>query len=131
MRRRDFIIVVISGAAALWPSMARAQTSQHRKVASGDIVSGQVPDGQIVETEGYLWVSGTGVFLNVAATSDQPPLFVDVVGVPLDMLAKVKAACLAERPSPTAGCQAVVRGRVGNRGNRNVRGIFATYIAPQ
>ncbi len=88
-------------------------------------------DGPVLETEGYLWVSGTGVFLNVAATSDQPPLFVDVVGVPLDMLAKVKAACLAERPSSTAGCQAVVRGRGGNRGNRNVRGIFATYIAPQ
>jgi hypothetical protein len=78
-----------------------------------------------------LWVSGTGVFLNVDATSSTPPLFVDVVGVPLDMLAKVKTACLSEKPSPTAGCRAVVRGRVGNRGNRNVRDIFATYTVPQ
>ena len=69
------------------------------------------------------------MFLNVDPISARPPLFVDVSGVPIDMLAKVKTACTTERPrSLSGGCRAVVRGRVGNRGDRNRPGIFATFI---
>jgi hypothetical protein len=81
--------------------------------------------------EGYLWVSSTGVFLNVDPVSVKPPLFVDVGGVPLDMLAKIRTACRAEKPSLSGGCRAVVRGRIGHRGDRNRPGIFATFIAQQ
>ena len=110
-----------------------AQPGEYKKVYSGDILPGYVPEGQLVETDGYLWVTSTGVLLNVDPISARWPLFVDVAGVPPDMLAKVKAACTSERPSLTAGCRAVVRGRVGKRrvGNRDLPGIFATFIVPQ
>lgn len=110
-----------------------AQPSEYEKVYSGDIFPGYVPDGQWIETDGYLWVSSTGVFLNVDPISARPELFVDVAGVPPDMLAKVTTACASERPSLTAGCRAVVRGRVGKRrdGDRDRPGIFAISIAAQ
>ena len=130
MRRREFL-GIFGGAVASWPLITRAQPGEYRKVHSGDIVPGYVPDGQLIETDGYLWVSATGVFLNVDPISARPPLFVDASGVPLEMLAKIRAACTAERPSLSGGCRVVVRGRVGNRGDRNRPGIFATFIAVQ
>ena len=110
-----------------------AQPIAYEKVYSGDILPGYVPDGRLIETDGYLWVSPNGVFLKVDPMSAALPLFVDVTGVPRDMLEKVKAACRSEHPSQTAGCTAVVRGRVGKSrvGDRDWPGIFATFIAPQ
>jgi hypothetical protein len=115
------------------PPSVVAQPAEHKKVYSGDILAGYVPVGQLIESEGYLWVSSTDVLFNAAVMSAQAPLIIDVAGVPPDMLAKVKAACTTERPSVTAGCQAVVRGRVGKIriDDYEHAGIFATFIAFQ
>jgi hypothetical protein len=131
MRRREFI-AGLAGAMSL-PIAATAQSSEYKKVYSGDILPGYVKVGELIETDGYLWVSSTGVFLNVAPMSARLPLFVDVSGLPVDMLAKVRSVCTSESPSMTGGCLAVVRGRVGNRrvGDSERPGIFATFIAPQ
>jgi hypothetical protein len=110
-----------------------AQPVEHKKVYSGDILPGYVPEGQLIETEGFLWVSSRGVQLNVDPVSARAPLIVDVAGVPPDMLAKVKATCATEQPSLTSGCRAVVRGRVGKirLNDYDRRAIFATFIAPE
>ena len=131
MRRREFI-AGLSGAVA-WPVVARAQPGEYEKVYSGDIFPGYVSDGKLIETDGYLWVSSNGVFLNVDPISARPPLFVDVEGVPVDMFAKVRVTCVSERPSLTGGCRVLVRGRVGNRrvGDHDTRGIFANFIVTQ
>jgi hypothetical protein len=140
-RRRVTIMQRKAGAAAfalvllgaVLGSPLAAQIVEYKKVYSGDILPGYVPEGQLIETEGYLWVSSNGVFFNVAALSARWPLIIDVTEVPADMLAKVKSGCASERPSFTSGCQAVVRGRVGKirDGGGDRRGIFATSIAPQ
>jgi hypothetical protein len=110
-----------------------AQPVEYKKVYSGDILPGYVPDGQLIETEGFLWVSSRGVQFNVDPVSARAPLIVDVAGVPPDMLAKVKAACTTERPSLTSGCRTVVRGRVSKIriDAYDRRAIFATFIAPE
>ena len=106
------------------------QPREYKKVAIGEIMEGHVPDGELIETTGYLWVSSTGVFLNVNPPSARWPLFIDVVNVPLDMFAKVQTACTSERPSLDAGCQAVVHGRAGRAIERDGRrAIFASSIA--
>ena len=46
------------------------------------------------------------MFLNVDPISARFPLFVGVEGVPVDVFAKVRAACTSEDPSLTSGCRA-------------------------
>jgi hypothetical protein len=124
----SFILVSL-----LSPSLV-AQPAEHKKASTGDILYGDVPVGQLIESKGYLWVTSTDVLFKPHPASAQAPLFIDMAGVPPDMFAKVKAACTTEHFSMTAGCQAVVvRGRVGKIriDDYDRPGIFATFIALQ
>ena len=107
-----------------------AQGIEPRKVYAGDIMLGYVLEGELVETDGYLWVSSTEVLLNVAALSARAPLFIDVGGISDEAVNKIKAACSAEHPSQAAGCQAVVRGHVAkwHFKGQDRPGIFAISI---
>jgi len=133
MQREAGAAIVLFLLGAMLGSPLAAQDVEHKKVNARDILPGYVPDGQLIETQGYLWVSATGVFFNVNAVSAMAPLVIDVTEVPADILAKVKSDCASEQPRLTGGCQAVVRGRVGKMrlGDYDRRGIFATWIAPR
>jgi hypothetical protein len=99
------------------------------KVYSGDIMMGSVPDGKLVETGGYLWVSGGDMYLNVDPISARFPLIIDDNELPSATREKLRLECKSDNPSFSAGCEAVIHGTVGTLGGR--RSIIASSIAAQ
>ena len=87
--KESLAFAICSIALSMQAPLSVAQPSEYRKTHSGDIISGYVPEGEAVETSGYLWFSEMDAFLNVARPSARAPLLIDV-GLPPEKWSSLK-----------------------------------------
>jgi hypothetical protein len=88
----------------------------------GNVIQGYVPEGTLVETEGYLAHQDGQAFLTPNLPSAMWPLLVDTSALPADLERQVRDTC-ASRQFGQGGCCAVLRGEVRTINDR--RGLAA------
>lgn len=109
---RKAVLAIALSLHAFPSSASFSQSAAYPRFYVGDIMTGSVKPGQLVETSGHFWVFQSRAFLNADPISARYPLNIDVAGLPRAVRENYESECAADYNGRTSGCSAVVRGKV-------------------